>query len=559
MPLPLSARQKRSVAVLLLIMFAAALTEGFGLLLLVPMLAALGEPGGVQNPVTDALVALGIPLSLPWLLSLFVMLVLLRAILVHMRLIQAYRFEVSLVDGLRDRAWRALLNSNWRNLSTMRQSDSASLLITNIDRIGYGINRVLNTVAIMVTLAGVGLAALAISPSLALSSALIGAAVLLAYRGLRRRATRQGEELTRAYEDVYARLHEGLGALRVIKSFGKEEDAAQSGASAFAGLRTTQFAYMRDAGMAQVLLQAIGALLLALLVWLSIAHWGAGAIQILPLVALFARALPLLGALQQCWQEWAHARPAIAATMAMIETAESEAEPICDPGVVAPPLAESLVLEGVSVCFESRDRAALDSIELALPARSITAISGPSGAGKSTLADILGGLIAPDSGAVRVDGVPLDGGLRRSWRERVTYVQQEPILFTGTVRENLCWAVPAAQDDHLRDVLDRASATFVHDLPQGLDTRIGEGGQLLSGGERQRLVLARALLRDPALLILDEASSALDAENEASVASAVAALRDRITIVIIGHRGVLGELATRRIRLENGRIVAENL
>ena len=557
-PLPLSARQYRFVALLLLLMLASALTEGFGLLLLVPMLGLLGEQAGGSSPITDALTTLGVPISLSWLLTWFVVLVVLRAVLVFTRQILAYRFEVTLVDGLRDRAWRALLHSNWRHLSSLRQSDSASLLISNIDRIGFGINRVLNAIAIIVTLLGVGLAALAISPVIALVSAVLGVAILLAYRGLRRRASALGDELTRAHNDVYARLNEGLGALRVIKSFGNEEQAALSGASAFAGLRRTQLAFIRDAGLAQAALQVLGALLLAGLVWFAISRWGAGATQILPLVALFARALPLIGSLQQNWQQWAHARPAIVATMDLIDTAEREGEARHDTGLVAPALKQSLVLDNVSVKFESRDRAALEAIDLVLPAGSITAISGPSGAGKSTLADVLGGLISPDAGSVQVDGMSLEGGMRRSWRERVTYVQQDPVLFTGTIRENLHWADAQASSERLHDVLRAASANFVHDLPQGLDTLIGESGQLLSGGERQRLVLARALLRDPVLLILDEASSALDIENEQAIARAVTGLSSRMTIVIIGHRGVLGDTATREIRLENGRIVAEN-
>jgi ATP-binding cassette, subfamily C, bacterial len=103
--------------------------------------------------------------------------------------------------------------------------------------------------------------------------------------------------------------------------------------------------------------------------------------------------------------------------------------------------------------------------------------------------------------------------------------------------------------------LARASAQFVLDLPGGLDARVGDGGRVLSGGERQRLMLARALLRAPALLILDEAASALDAGNEAAIAEAIAALRGKITVLIIGHRGALAEIADRMVRLENGRVV----
>ena len=191
---------------------------------------------------------------------------------------------------------------------------------------------------------------------------------------------------------------------------------------------------------------------------------------------------------------------------------------------------------------------------LSFPAGSITSIGGPSGAGKSTLADLLCGLIAPDAGGVSVDGVPLEGGLRRAWRERVTYVQQEPVLFTGTIRENLLWAPPSADEARLLEVLRLASAEFVAALPEGLDTLIGDQGKQLSGGERQRIVLARALLRNPALLILDEASSALDAENEAAIAEAVGKLRERMTVIIIGHRGALSGIADRFVRPEGGKV-----
>ena len=127
---------------------------------------------------------------------------------------------------------------------------------------------------------------------------------------------------------------------------------------------------------------------------------------------------------------------------------------------------------------------------------------------------------------------------------------------SGTIRDNLRWAAAEAEDARLEQALRDASAAFVLDLPQGLDTVIGDGGRALSGGERQRLMLARALLRDPALLILDEATSALDAANEAQIAAAVRGLRGRMAVVIIGHRGALLDLADAEIRLESGHIVA---
>lgn len=243
------------------------------------------------------------------------------------------------------------------------------------------------------------------------------------------------------------------------------------------------------------------------------------------------------------------------AALDLIATAEAAREPEADPAA-APALAQAIRLDNVTVRFSPDGPPALDGVSAAIPARGVVALTGPSGAGKSTLADLLGGLLSPDSGTVLVDDTALSGTARRAWRGKVAYVQQDPVLISGTIRDNLRWAAAEAEDARLEQALRDASAAFVLDLPQGLDTVIGDGGRALSGGERQRLMLARALLRDPALLIVDEATSALDAANEAQIAAAVRGLRGRMAVVIIGHRGALLDLADAEIRLESGHIVA---
>lgn len=546
---------RRGLTKLALLMLASALTEGLGLVLLVPMLAALNPAGAGSGQIAALLAKIGLPVRLEPLLALFVALVLLRAVIGHFRALIGLRVQAEIVDGLRRRAWSALLHCDWRVLSAMRQSDSASLLVTSIDRVGNSVHQALAAAATGFTLAGIGLAALVISPTITLGIMAGGALVLLAYRRMRLRATSLGEQLNQAYGRVYGQIQEGLSALRVIKSFGREQSAEERLMDEFGALRRSQAAFVRDIGLGQIALQGGGALVLALLVWLAMTHWHADMATVLPMVALSARALPLLGALQEAWQNWAHARPAFAATQTLTAEAEAAREPDFAE-TQAPCLDKVIVLTGVTVRFRGRSVPALDGINLVIPARGLTALIGPSGAGKSTLADLLGGLIAPDAGTIDVDGMVLDGGARRAWRTRVAYVQQEPVLFSGTLRENLQWAAPDAGEERVWRALDDASAHFVRDLPHGLDTPLGEGGRQLSGGERQRVVLARALLRDPALLILDEATSALDARNEMVIVAALQRLKSRMAVVVICHRGALVEIADRVVSMENGQIAA---
>ena len=546
--LPRPADRRRG-ALLLALMAAAAATEGIGLVLAVPLVSALG---GGASPLARYVPA---GLGLGGLLACYVGLVVLRALLVQARTMTTQRLQTGIVDQLRARAWRGLLAADWRMLASQRRSASASLLISEVDRAGYAVQQALAVVATGLTLAALGLAALVLSLKVALVAGLAGALVLFGFGRLRRRARHLGEELGAAYGAVHGALGEGLGALREIKSLGSEERAAALAEQGFAQLRRSQLAFFRAQGLGQVVLQAGGALALAGLIWLAVGRWAVPAALLLPLIAVFVRAVPLLGALQDAWLQWAHARPAITATLALIDTAEAAREPV-DPAATAPTFSQELRLSGAGVHYAGAERAALAGIDLVIPAKQLVALLGPSGAGKSTLADLVGGLISPDSGTLSIDGMPLDAGLRRAWREQVAYVHQEPVLLAASLRDNLRWAAPTASDAQLEAALRAAAAEFALALPQALNTQLGDGGRTLSGGERQRLMLARALLRKPALLILDEATSALDQANEALIVQALERLKGSLTILVIAHRGALSALADRTYRLEAGHLLS---
>ena len=512
-----------------------AASEGLGLLLVVPLLDGLGRDQA----------------RLGWLLGGFVALALLRALLGHARQLSAVRLRGEVVDGLRARAWDALLHCDWRVLREARRSDSASLLISDIDRLGSALSEAFSALALGATLVAVLAAGLWIAPLPVLALALLGLVLVPLLRRSRLGAARLGEQTSEAYAALHAESSGALAGLRTIKALTAEAPVAARIDAAQSGLRQAELGYWRMQGLAALALQGGAALGLALFVWLMVTRGGASAAQLVPLVAVVARAVPLAGAVHQAALQWSHARPALVSLEVLLERFGAARE-VEGAAAETPAFSRELRLNSATVRFGPVT--VLDDISLTLPVGSITALVGPSGAGKTTLADLLGGLIAPDAGALLLDGVALDPAQRRSWRRRVAYVAQEPVLFAGTVRANLLLAAPKADEAQLQQALTRAVADFVLALPGGLDCLIGDGGRALSGGEVQRILLARALLSDPALLILDEATSALDPANEALIGAALEKLRGSMSIVIIAHHGALSALADQTIQLEGGRI-----
>ena len=545
-------RRRRLVGLAALTLVQAAL-ELAGALTLVPLLAAI-DPAAIAGAGRWAETVRAVSqYGIGALLALFVSFVAARAGVQHWRAIVALEAEIAVVDGLRARAIDALLAADWRSLSGLRKSGIRALLVNSVDRVGFALHSLFNALSVAVNLAMLLAGALLLSAPVALVAVSAGGAVLFAYRGARRQARRLGERHNRAYDHIHAELEDSLAGLRVIKSFGREEEARSGLAGSFSQLRRTQLALTRMTGRGRIVLHTGGAIGIALLALWADSAAGLPSALLLPLLAILARSVPLLGQLQESWQHLLEAWPAWRETHTLLGRLMRE-----DAREAAPaPLRMQSRIELVDVGLaHEADRPALAGVSLTLERGETVALVGPSGAGKSTLADVIGGLAQPDSGAVLIDGRALDGAGRRGWRQRVAYVEQAPVLVGSSVRANLLWGDPGADDDVLWNALENAGAAqFVAALPHGLDTALGETARALSGGERQRLALARALLRQPDLLILDEATSALDPDSERAVVAALAGLKGRFAMLTIAHRGRLPELADRTLSMANGRLV----
>jgi subfamily B ATP-binding cassette protein MsbA len=221
-------------------------------------------------------------------------------------------------------------------------------------------------------------------------------------------------------------------------------------------------------------------------------------------------------------------------------------------------LREEIRFEHVGFRHACVEHEALQGVTLRIPAHRITALIGPSGAGKSTLIHLLLRLYEPTRGSILVDGVALADLSLNAWRRRVAAVTQDAILFNASVRENIAYGGADPTIDDVTRAAKRAGADgFIRDLPLGYETIVGDQGVRLSGGQKQRLALARALVGEPDILILDEATNALDAETERLVQDALAAMGETLTLIVVSHHLSAVAHADHFVLLEGGRVTVE--
>jgi ATP-binding cassette, subfamily B, bacterial len=246
----------------------------------------------------------------------------------------------------------------------------------------------------------------------------------------------------------------------------------------------------------------------------------------------------------------------LAATERVFELLEKpEEKPDVPDAVEAPKTVQEIQFEHVDFAYRP-DLTVIHDLNLKVPGGSVVALVGPSGAGKTTITDLVARFYDPTAGAIRVNGVDLRQMKLRSFRNLLGIVAQDVFLFDGTVRENIAYGRHGASDEEVLDAAKRANAhEFIEKLPEGYGTLIGERGVKLSGGQRQRLSIARALLADPKILILDEATSNLDTESEQLIQASIAELLKNRTTFVIAHRLSTITDADMIVVMDGGRVV----
>lgn len=525
------------------LMILVSLTEWIGLLLLVPLLAIAGLDvgsgmvGRVAEITSSAFAFLGLRPSLLAVLAVYLSVVSARALLQRRQSLAIADLERSLVLHFRSRLYRAVAFARWGFLCRTRSSDLLHALVGLVSTVGQATQMLLSMIASVLIGMVYLLFALKLSLSMTLLACASGLGLVILLRKGAKRAREAGGRTMRTSAGLLSAATEHLAGMKTTKSCSAEERNIAVFERLTKDAAEVQMVAVRNHATVSTWFQIGSVVLLGVLLYAAVTVWALSTAELLLLLFLFSRLVPRFSALQLSYQHLVSTVPAFSRFMTLVEHCEAEAEARGSNGKVIG-LESGITLERVFFGYGSdHGLAALEDVNLFIPARRTTAIIGPSGAGKSTIADMVMGLILPQRGQLLIDGVPLSSSSMQGWREQIGYVTQDTFLLHDTIRANLLWASPGATEDELWAALTLAAADgYVRALPAGLDTIIGDRGVLMSGGERQRLALARAVLRRPALLILDEATSALDSENERRIQRAIDALHGQMTILVITHR-----------------------
>lgn len=551
-------------------MIVAGLLEGIGVLLLVPMLSMSGmldmDAGSI--PVIGRLdLAFGQSqgVNLTIVLCIYVLLVMGQGYLKRSLAIGNAKIHQAFMRHLRLDTFGALIRANWEFHVAKRKSDFVNTLTSEIARVSGAMNMLLQMAAsLLFTLIQLALA-FWLSAELAAFVLVCGLGVALLSRRFVRQSKDAGQQSTNLSKTYFAGLMDQLSGIKDIKSNSLEQSRMTWMASLEGQMQQEQLKHVKIKSTSQFVYQAAAGLLIAAFLLFAVLVLKAGTEQLLLIIVIFSRLWPRFGGIQSNLESLFAAIPAFHSVrqtqLECREAAEFLAEDF--PGQGGKPVVIRHMLEcrGVSFRYNRQEpNYALKDIHLQIPAKRMTALIGRSGAGKSTLVDLIMGLVTPERGEVLIDGAPLGGDLLKSFRKSISYVPQDPFLFNASIRENLLLISEEASEEEIWEALEfSASADFVRQLPLGLDTVVGDRGVRLSGGERQRLVLARAILRNPSVLILDEATSALDTENERNIQEALERLNGKMTIVVIAHRLSTIRNADQVIVLDEGGIVQRGI
>jgi thiol reductant ABC exporter CydD subunit len=467
------------------------------------------------------------------------------------------RAASDVISQLRLEVAESRLRSQPAALDGAESAEVATVAVSGADALGAAFARYLPqlVLALVVPVAVLALA-VAIDPLTALLMLITLPLVPVFMWLLGRFAERRARERWQALALLSTHFFDVVRGLPTLRAFNRGQAQSEQIAAVSDSYRRTTMGTLRVAFLSGAVLELASTLGIALVAVTVGVRLVEGDLEFQPALTLLVLAPELYLPLRNLAALFHASADGFAVADRLLDLAD--APPAISQGTLRPPSPRDAVirLERVSYAYPGRDVLVLDEVDLELHPDELVALVGPSGAGKSTVASLLLRPADPTAGRVLVGRSDLALCDTAAWREQVAWVPQRPTLVRDSIAENIRLSLPGAADEQIRRAAELAGAdAFVRALPQGYETLVGEGARPLSGGERRRLALARAFLRDAALVILDEPTADLDPAAAETIGEAITRLRKGRTVLLIAHRPELWAQADRIVRLDRGRLV----
>ncbi|MGI8384803.1 ABC transporter ATP-binding protein [Robertmurraya sp. P23] len=547
----------------LLGMVFISLLDGVGLLLLLPLVTYSGIVNVNEQTMPLEMLFQGLnqvpkEQRLILILGLFVLINVILNIIQRYVTVKNVKIQHGFAKHLRLEIYRDLLLANWDFYIKRRKTDIINTITSELARVSAGTNIFLQFItSIIFTFIQIGIAFF-LAPKITAFVLISGLFLAIFSRGFIKRSSALGNKTSENGKNFLAGITDNFNGMKEIKSNNLEKSRMDWFHSITQKMYVEQMEYIQLKTTSQFYYKISSVGLIALFIFFSVNLFQAQAAQLMLILVIFSRLWPRVTGIQSSLEQIATIVPALKAVIKLSSESRNakEFKGLDERHKQRLEIHRGILCKNVYFRYIQGDnKYSLKNINISFPANQMTAIVGPSGAGKSTLVDLVMGLNQPEKGEILIDGVKLTQQNLLGLRQSVSYVPQDPFLFNTTIRENLLLTRASATEQELWEALEFASADFVKQLPNGLDTLIGDRGIRLSGGERQRVVLARAILRNPEILVLDEATSALDTENERKIQESLERLKGKMMIIVIAHRLSTIQNADQVIVLDQGQII----
>lgn len=539
--------------------FLAGLMDGLGMSMLLSMLSVVTSDGPHKASMPEQVATriaelLGLQATAPTMLTLAIVLIALKAALTLAANRQVGYAVAYIATDLRLSLIRAVMGARWAHYVDQSVGRLSNAVATEAQRASEAFQYSAEMAAMLLNALIYLVIALSISWQAGLAAAIGGTLLLTLLQHLIRDSRVAGHRQTELLKSLMSAISGQLAAAKPLKAMAREDHVDALLADQTRQLRRA----LRQQVISKEALSALQEPLLAIMVgvgfFLSVVVLKMPLAAVVVMLFLLARVVSYLSKAQRAWQQVASRDSAYWSLFDAIARARAEAEP--RNGTLSASLRAGIRFENVDF-GHAAGRLVLSGGNFEIAANELTVMVGPSGAGKTTLLDLVVGLVQPLAGRILIDGVALTDIDVRQWRRQIGYVPQDSVMVDESVAYNLALGDASLTEADIRHALRAADALeFVDAMPEGLQTRVGQGGSRLSGGQRQRLAIARALVHRPRLLILDEATSSLDADAQAAVVETVRHLKGTLTILVVAHQGLLIDAADRIYRLERGTVQA---